>query len=126
MIAVDSCSFIAFLEGEEATDTKWIEAASRNGKLILPPVVLTEVLSDGTLSRNAVEVIKSLPVLPIFLDFWSRAGAVRAKLLAKKLKARLADTLIAQVCIDHGLPLITRDNDFRHFVKHAGLVLFEG
>jgi predicted nucleic acid-binding protein len=31
-------------------------------------------------------------------------------------KAKLADTLIAQSCLDHDVPLITRDGDFRHFV----------
>jgi predicted nucleic acid-binding protein len=34
----------------------------------------------------------------------------------------LADTLIAQSCIDHRLPLITADLDFRHF-KPLGLIV---
>jgi predicted nucleic acid-binding protein len=55
--------------------------------------------------------------------FWERAAATRATVLAKKLRARLADTLIAQSCIDHGVALVTRDSDFRHFARHAGLVL---
>lgn len=37
-------------------------------------------------------------------------------------KAKLADTLIAQACLDHRVPLVTRDLDFRHFAA-AGLVL---
>jgi predicted nucleic acid-binding protein len=41
--------------------------------------------------------------------------------LAKGLKARLADTLIAQSCLDHGVPLITHDTDFRHFAALRGL-----
>jgi len=35
----------------------------------------------------------------------------------------LADTLIAQSCIDYRVPLITRDSDFRHFAKYCGLIL---
>jgi predicted nucleic acid-binding protein len=35
----------------------------------------------------------------------------------------LGDALIAQSCIDHDVPLITRDTDFRHFAKHCGLKL---
>jgi predicted nucleic acid-binding protein len=42
---------------------------------------------------------------------------------AKRLKAKVADTLIAQSCIDHDVALITRDGDFRHFAKHCGLKL---
>ena len=126
MIAVDSSSFIAFFKEDAAKDVQWISDALENGKLVLPPPVLTEVLSNSLLPKHLVEYIEALPLLPVFAGLWSRAGVMRSKLLAKKLKARLADTLIAQVCIDHGVPLITRDNDFRHFVTHAGLVLFEG
>lgn len=34
-------------------------------------------------------------------------------MLSLRKKARLADTLIAQLCLDHQLPLITRDSDFK-------------
>ena len=40
-----------------------------------------------------------------------------------QVKAGLADSLIAQSCLDHDLALITRDRDFRHFARHAGLRL---
>jgi predicted nucleic acid-binding protein len=43
--------------------------------------------------------------------------------LAKKRKARLGDALIAQSCIDGGVPLITRDRDFQAFADTAGLNL---
>lgn len=46
-----------------------------------------------------------------------------AKLMTKKLRARLADALIAQSCLDHEIPLITRDRDFQNFAKYAGLNL---
>ena len=51
------------------------------------------------------------------------AAETRARILAKRLRARLADTLIAQTCIDHRAPLVTRDRDFRHFSAHAELDL---
>jgi hypothetical protein len=44
-------------------------------------------------------------------------------LLLKGLKARLADALIAQCCIDADVPLIARDSDFRHFKRWCGLKL---
>jgi predicted nucleic acid-binding protein len=62
-------------------------------------------------------------MLEILPGFWQRAGATRASLLAKGIAAKLPDTLIAQSCIDHNVPLITRDTDFRHFAKHCGLKL---
>jgi predicted nucleic acid-binding protein len=55
--------------------------------------------------------------------YWQRAGESRRALKTHKLKARIADALIAQSCIDHDVALITRDVDFRHFAKHCGLKL---
>lgn len=126
MIAVDTSSFIAYLQGDDAKDVKWIEEALSSHALVLPPVVFSEIISDASLPLKLIESITQLPLLSISAQFWYRAGSMRAKLLTKKLKARLADTLIAQSCIDHDVPLITRDNDFRHYEKYAGLILFEG
>ena len=55
--------------------------------------------------------------------FWERAGLLRAKILAKGSKAKLADTLIAQTCLDHHIPLVTRDQDFQIFKRLAKLHL---
>jgi predicted nucleic acid-binding protein len=60
-------------------------------------------------------------VLEISEGYWERAGLLRARVLARGLRARLADTLIAQSCLDHNLPLVTRDADFRHFVRLGGM-----
>jgi len=43
--------------------------------------------------------------------------------IAHKKKARLADALVAQSCRDHGVPLITRDGDFRNFARVRDLEL---
>ena len=53
--------------------------------------------------------------------FWARAGRNRALLLAEGSSVALADTLIAQYCIDSGVALVARDRDYRHFVEHCGL-----
>lgn len=44
-------------------------------------------------------------------------------MLSQQLKAKLADTLIAQSCLDHDVTLVTRDDDFRHFAAARGLKL---
>jgi len=36
---------------------------------------------------------------------------------------RLADTLIAQSCLDHDMPIVVRDRDFRIFATFAELKL---
>lgn len=123
MIAVDTSSLIAFLNGEAGTDVELLDQALELQQAVLPPVVLTELLSTPTLSRKISQLVRGLPALEIQAGFWERVAATRRKLLTKRLRARLADTLISQLCIDRGLPLITRDSDFRHFQEHAGLRL---
>jgi predicted nucleic acid-binding protein len=81
-----------------------------NQCLVMSPVVLAELLSDQAF----------LELKPLF---WMRAGKMRAKLRAKELKTKLADALIAQLRIDHEVPLITRDRDFSHLQKFCGLKL---
>jgi len=86
-------------------------------------VVLTELLSDPKLSDDVARILCDLPVVEIGSDYWQRAGALRAKVLAKRRRARLGDALIAQSCIDDGISLLTRDRDFRAFAEAAGLKL---
>jgi predicted nucleic acid-binding protein len=52
-----------------------------------------------------------------------RAGRLRARIVARSRRARLADTLISQSCIDHDVRLVTRDDDFRPFARIGGLRL---
>jgi predicted nucleic acid-binding protein len=89
------------------------------------PAVLTELSSDPKLPRSVSDRLKEIPLLEIRDGYWQRAGELRAKVLAKRRKARLGDALIAQSCIDHGTPLLTRDRDFRSFADAAGLDLLE-
>ena len=58
--------------------------------------------------------------------YWQRAVVLRAKTLAKGCKAHLGDALIAQSGIDRGIPLLTRDRDFRAFGDATGLELVLG
>ncbi len=123
MIAVDSSSVIAYLAGEEGSDADAVDMALQAKQVVLPPVVLCELLSDPKLSDKVARTLKSLPILEIDKGFWERAGLLRAKLIARGHRARLADSLIAQTCLDHDLPLITRDRDFRHFTRLSKLRL---
>jgi predicted nucleic acid-binding protein len=123
MLALDSSSMIAFLSGEQGADVTAVESALRSREGVFPPVVVTELLSDPAIRVALRLLIQTVPWLEIGDGYWQRAGALRARLLRRGLKARLADTLIAQSCLDHDVALVTRDRDFRHFATHAGLRL---
>ena len=123
MIAADTSSLIAHLSGLEGEDVSILDQTLSDHLLVLPPVVLVELLSDPKLPRTVSELLKVLPLLETSDGYWERAGILRAKALSKNRKARLADSLIAQSCLDHDVPLITRDRDFRTFAIFAGLKL---
>ncbi|MBU6296758.1 MAG: PIN domain-containing protein [Alphaproteobacteria bacterium] len=123
MIAADSSSLSAFFAGEPGADVKLIQDALGARNICLPPVVLTELLSDPSARQAISDVIVEFPLLALCDGYWLRAGDMRRQLRQKGLKAKVADTLIAQSCIDHDVALITRDGDFRRFAKHCGLKL---
>jgi predicted nucleic acid-binding protein len=123
VIALDTSSIIAYLSGAAGSDVDAVEIALRSEQAVFPPVVLCELLSDPVLPTSVSQVVQQVPLLAILGGFWERAGFLRAKLIAKGRKARLADTLIAQACLDHDLPLVTRDTDFRHFARISNLKL---
>jgi len=99
MIAVDTSIWIRFFEGDSGADVKVLDSALQDRQVLMVPVVLAEMLSD--------------PKLPSEVSQTGR-------------KARLGDALIAQCCIDRGIPLLTRDRDFRAFARAAGLNLVIG
>jgi predicted nucleic acid-binding protein len=123
VIAVDTSSLSALLAGADGDDTEKLIDAMRANAVVLPPAVLTEILSDPKAAPAVARKLGELELLEITEGFWRRAGETRAKLKVRGLKANLGDSLIAQSCLDHGLALITRDEDFRHFAKHCGLRL---
>lgn len=123
MIAVDTSTWIAFLQGDRGEDAELLDQALRDRQVVMPPVVLTELFSAPRLSPEVAETFSELPLLEVLPGYWHRAGALRAKVLAGRHKARLGDALIAQSCLDHATPLLTRDRDFRAFADAAGFDL---
>lgn len=126
MIAADTSTWVAFLEGGEGEDAELLDKALEERQVLMVPAVLTELLSDPKLPSDVAEILSAVPLIEIGAGYWQRAGVLRAKVLAKRRKARLGDALVAQSCIDRGIPLLTRDRDFRAFAEAAGLDLVFG
>lgn len=123
MIAIDTSSWIAYLEGDDARGALLVDRALGDRQVCLPPVVLTELLSDPKLPKRAQALSRSIPLLDVSDGYWQRAGALQAKLLGKQRKPARADVLIAQSCIDNHVALVTRDTDFRALAKASALKL---
>jgi predicted nucleic acid-binding protein len=123
MIAADTSTWVAFLEGDRGDDVELLDRALQDRQVHMVPAVLTELLSDPKLPDEIAKTLLELPQIEPGTGYWQRAGELRAKVLANRRKARLGDALIAQSCIDSETPLLTRDRDFRAFAGAAGLGL---
>lgn len=123
MIAVDTSTWVAYLEGASENDAELLRRALMDKQAVMVPAVLTELVSDPELPPEVAASLVDLPLIQITAGYWQRAGGLRAKVVALKRRARLGDALIAQCCIDEDIPLLTRDRDFRAFFSAAGVDL---
>jgi len=121
MIAADTSTWVAYLQGDAGRDTQLLDQALGDLQVVMAPAVLTELLSEPKLPARVAKTLCEVPLIEVIPGYWERAGILRAKLLAKGRKARLGDALIAQSCIDGGVALLTRDRDLRNFSEAAGL-----
>jgi len=124
VIAADTSTWIAFLEGSAGEDAQLLDRGLEDRQVVMVPVVLSELLSDPKIPPEVARTLSEVPLMEVELGYWQRAGMLRSKVLAKRRKARLGDALIAQSCIDGGVRLLSRDRDFRVFAGAAGLNLF--
>jgi len=122
-IAADTSTWVAFANNQKGEDVVLLDDAIQSFNLVVPPLVITELLSNPKQNPIVDRLLQELKTLPITEEYWQRAGKNRRILLNLKHKAKIGDALIAQSCIDHDVPLLTRDVDFKHFQKYCGLKL---
>jgi hypothetical protein len=63
VIAADTSTWVAALEGIRGEDTDWLDRALADSQLIMVPVVLAELLSDPKLSSDVTERISEVPLI---------------------------------------------------------------
>lgn len=83
MIAVDTSSFIGFLNNDDGKDVPLIADIFKNRQLILPPIVVSELLSNPKLPAHLVVIIKQIPLLAITYGYWERTGEIRATIIKR-------------------------------------------
>jgi predicted nucleic acid-binding protein len=125
LIVADSSVLIPWAEGNPTEKTKLVRFHIKQKTLFVAPVSITELLSTRDVRPVIRMVTEMLDVLEMRDGYWERAGLLRGKCLAAGRRARLADALIAQACLDEDLPLLTNDGDFEVFQLNGGLKLVE-
>jgi hypothetical protein len=89
-------------------------------------LVLQELLQGFHGAKAKQRIIHELSALPFIVpdrDDHVRAAELRNGCRRKGVQVGTIDALLAQLCIRHGLKLLTTDADFRRLAEHAPLAL---
>jgi hypothetical protein len=65
MIAADTSTWIAFLQGDGGDDTDLLDRALQDRQVLMVPAVLTEVLSDPKLPADVAQTLTELPLIDL-------------------------------------------------------------
>ena len=126
MILVDSTVRIDYLSGNGSPETDFLDGVLGVRAVAIGDLILTEVLqgfrhdNDYKTAKRLLEELTIFELLGIKMAIKS-ADNFR-KLRKKGLTIRkTADVIIASFCIEHELPLLFSDKDFKPFVEYLGL-----
>lgn len=126
MILVDSSVWIDYFNGNNTSQTDWLDAALGNTPIIIGDLILTEVLQgfqndiDFDIARD---LLLSVPFEPMGGQEIALESALNYRLLRKKgvTVRKTIDVIIGTFCIHHQVTLLHDDRDFDPMVKYLGL-----
>ena len=103
------------------------EALADSDVVLTTGLVLQELLqgfaglSDHSAAASIVERFSALALVQPDRDDHVAAAALRNTCRRAGVQLGTVDAVIAQLCIRHGLTLLTTDQDFTHAAKHSEL-----
>jgi hypothetical protein len=104
-----------------------LQASLQRGDLIATTgLILQELLQGFQGPRSRRRIIARFSLLPVLspdIEDHVEAAELRNRCRRKGVQVGTIDALIAQLCIRHGLSLLTTDRDFEAISRHCDLVL---
>jgi predicted nucleic acid-binding protein len=111
---------------EYRTATRLKTALQDGESVFTTGLILQELLQgfSGPKAKNKIiERFAALPfIIPEVRDHID-AAELKIKLRRKGIQTGTIDTLLAQLCLRHGLYLLSEDKDFMHMAKYIPLAL---
>ena len=126
MILVDSSVWIDYFSGNGSPETDFLDGVLGVSAIAIGDLILTEVLQGFRHDKDYKTAKRLLEELTIF-ELLGKKMAVKSADNFRKLRKKgvtirkTADVIIASFCIEHNLPLLFSDKDFKPFVQHIGL-----
>ncbi len=126
MILVDSSVWIDYFSGNGSPEADFLDGVLGVSAIAIGDLILTEVLQGFRHDKDYKTAKRLLEELAIFELLGVKMAVKNAdnfrKLRKKGVTIRkTADVIIASFCIEHNLPLLFSDKDFKPFVQHLGL-----
>ena len=127
MILVDSSVWIDYFCGKDTAETEILDSTLGVRAVAIGDLILTEVLQGFRLDKDFNTAKELLDELTVF-EMLGKEMAVKSAANFRRLRKRgttirkTADVIIASFCIEHGLPLLFSDQDFKPFVTELGLI----
>jgi predicted nucleic acid-binding protein len=127
MIVVDSSVWIDYFTGADTAQAEKLDNTLGIKPVGIGDLILTEVLQGFRHEKDyksAREVFEEVMIFEMLGTKMAIKSADNFRALRKKriTVRKTADVIIATFCIEHKLPLLFSDKDFKPFVKHLGLV----
>jgi len=120
-LCLDTSALIAFLKGREPAATVVAQAVQKY-RCAVTAVTVYEILFGIARAQREVgeeELLGVLDVLPLDGAAARRAAHLHDWLIRRNEDIGIKDVLIASICLEHSLPLLTLNE--RHFSRVPGL-----
>jgi predicted nucleic acid-binding protein len=132
-LLVDTSVWSLALRRDAATDAPEVHALTAalggSGVVVTTGLVLQELLQGFAGPKAAAAIVERFGALALIQpDREDHVAAAALRNICRRAGVQLGtvDAVIAQLCIRHGLTLLTTDQDFNHAAKHSPLKVWSG
>lgn len=130
MILVDSSVWIDYFNGNQTSQTDWLDSSLGNTPIVIGDLILTEVLQGFQSDKDfkiAKDILLGIPFVPMGGRTLALASAMNYRFLRKKgvTVRKTIDIIIGTCCIHNRLTLLHCDHDFDPMVKLLGLEIID-
>jgi predicted nucleic acid-binding protein len=122
-VVVDSSVWIEFFRGRELPA---LEEALSEGRVLVPPLVVAELVSGATSrgdSQKVADLVRDLELVETPREHWVRVGELRRRLRSRGLTVSTPDAHVAQCALDVRGILLSSDAVFRRIGRLTKLRL---
>jgi len=122
-VVVDSSVWIEFFRGR---DFPALEEALSEGRVLVPPLVVAELVSGATSrgdSKKVADLVQDLELVETPRAHWVRVGELRRRLRGRGLSVSTPDAHVAQCTLDVRGFLLSTDAVFRRIGRLTELRL---